>query len=513
MCQRNCFLNSNRIGRRTIIIWGAGVRGKEMAVLLKGYGYKIEGFIDSYLYGKEETVCGLPIYGKEVLKGKQDAFFVLVAIDRYFQEIKAYLYDQNYTETMDFFWLNRTNIEPEIKNGAYQDDFGNVLNIQCETLKLRVLVNGKNNHLDIDGNVCIKENLIIYLSGGGFISIKNSAVHGLSNINVVDGSSLSIGGKSIIKAYTMSIRQNSSLTIADMLLEDGGSLEVSDSSDCKIADGTMEGTCKVTAYSALFMEQVCNKAKNITVYRKGRLEIRKTGLDKTAGLSVGDAGTAGIFECGIGQASNIIVRNHSALYLKQTRFAEAEIKSTNHAEIAAEESTFEPGAIISANQNTKISICSMEAREGAALIGYFNSQIQIERNCKATKNLYILVNHGSCLSVGKDCVFAQDVTILSGDSHPVFQIDHPQIYEACSRVEISDHVWLGKSCVVLSDAVIGESCIVAPNSVVGKKYPNNCLLMGYPAKIIRQNIAYDLEECNPDVITDRRYWKMTDLEK
>lgn len=172
MCQRNCFLNSNRIGRRTIIIWGAGVRGKEMAVLLKGYGYKIEGFIDSYLYGKEETVCGLPIYGKEVLKGKQDAFFVLVAIDRYFQEIKAYLYDQNYTETMDFFWLNRTNIEPEIKNGAYQDDFGNVLNIQCETLKLRVLVNGKNNHLDIDGNVCIKENLIIYLSGGGIYQYK-----------------------------------------------------------------------------------------------------------------------------------------------------------------------------------------------------------------------------------------------------------------------------------------------------------------------------------------------------
>lgn len=554
MCKKSCFLNSNIVGNRKIIIWGAGVRGKEMIGLLSRYGYGIEGFVDSYLGGKEETVCGLPVYGEGYLEGKQNSLFVLVSMDRYYDDVKERLYDLNYTEIMDFCWLNRTPIEPEIKNGAYQDDFGNVLNIRCEASKLRVTFMGKNNHLDIDESVCIKNNMTIYLSDGSDVSIKNSSVYGLNNINVVGRSKLVIREKSIIKACTMNIRQNSFLTITNMLLENGSNLEVLDKSNCIMAYGVMEGICKVTTRSLLSMEQIYSKAKKITVYRKGRLQIRKTKLSKKVDISTGDAaeasiftseigkaarltvrkhsdlrmenvllekavlslfdaGKASFFECRLGQASDIIVWKHSVLCLKQIRLQEAEIKSTNHAEIIAEESTFKPKARISANQDTKINLRSMEVREGANILGSFSSEIDIGRNCKATKNLYILVDHGSRLTVGEDCVFAQDTTILSGDSHPVFQIEHPKRYEAGSRVEISNHVWLGKSSIVLSNAVVGEGCIVAPNSVVGKKYPNNCLLMGYPAKIIRQNIAYDLKECNPDEITDRRYWKHTDLEK
>ncbi len=513
MCRKDCFLNSNTIGNRKIMIWGAGKRGQEMARLLGSYGCEIEGFVDSYLDGKEETVCGLPVYGERYLEGKWDSLFVLVSMDRYYKEVREYLYAQNYTEITDFCWLNRTTIEPEVKNGIYQDDFGNVLKIRCGASKLKVVLMGKNNHLDIDDSVSIKENMTIYLAGGSDVSIKNSSIYGTNNINVVDRSSLIIEEKSIIGACTMNIRQSSSLTITDMLLEDGSSLETADNSDCKLSGGVMDGICKVTNYSILSMEQVYSKATKITVYRKGNVQIRKTKLEEKVELFAGSASKAEIFDSEIGKASGLKVGNHSVLCLKQTLFEEAEIRSANRAEIVAEESTFGVKARISADRDTKIHICSMTAREEATVLAHSDSRIQIGRNCQVTKNLYILTDHGSSLTVGKDCAFAQDVTILSGDSHPVFQIDHPRIYEACSEVRILDYVWLGKSSVVLSNAVIGEGCIVAPDSVVGKKYPNNCLLMGYPAKIVRQDIAYHIQESNPDAIDDKRYWKHTDLGK
>lgn len=453
-------------------------------------------------------------------------------MEQYYEEVKERLYDLNYTEVKDFFWLNRTPIEPQVKNGIYQDDFGNVLNIRCEASKLKVVLTGKNNHLDIDSSVCIKENMTVRLAGGSDVSIKNSSVYGLSDINVTDRSCLIIKEKSMLRTCTLSVRQKSALTITNMLLK--GSLEVWANSVCKISDSEMDGICKVNNYSALSMEQVHSKAKNITVYRKGSLQVKKTKLAKKAELFIGDAAQARIFSSEIRKATMLVARIRSDLRMENVLFEKAsrmifgdskafflgcrigkssDIRAWSHSEILAEQSVFEPKAVILAKEDTKISIYSMEAKEGMSVLGHFNSQIYIGRNCKVNKNLYILVNHGSCLTVGEDCAFAQDVTILSGDSHPVFQIDHPQVYEANSRVEISNHVWLGKSSIVLSNAVIGESSIVAPNSIAGKKYPNNCLLMGYPAKIVRQNITYDLDECDPDEISDRRYWKHTDLEK
>lgn len=66
MCKKNCFLNSNVIGNRKIIIWGAGVRGKEMHGLLSSYGYEIKGFVDSYVGGgqRRDSMRSACIWGR-----------------------------------------------------------------------------------------------------------------------------------------------------------------------------------------------------------------------------------------------------------------------------------------------------------------------------------------------------------------------------------------------------------------------------------------------------------------
>lgn len=60
-------------------------------------------------------------------------------------------------------------------------------------------------------------------------------------------------------------------------------------------------------------------------------------------------------------------------------------------------------------------------------------------------------------------------------------------------------------CTVLSNSEIGDGSIIGANSVVTKKFPNNCVVAGNPAKLLRKDVAWDREEDNSDLID----WKET----
>lgn len=55
------------------------------------------------------------------------------------------------------------------------------------------------------------------------------------------------------------------------------------------------------------------------------------------------------------------------------------------------------------------------------------------------------------------------------------------------RPEMGDHVGLSIGCKVYGKITIGNHVKVAPNSVVCKDVPDNCVVSGVPAKIIRQD--------------------------
>lgn len=55
------------------------------------------------------------------------------------------------------------------------------------------------------------------------------------------------------------------------------------------------------------------------------------------------------------------------------------------------------------------------------------------------------------------------------------------------RPTIGDHVGLTMGCKVYGRIKIGNNVIVAPNSVVVKNVPDNCVVSGIPAKIIKKD--------------------------
>jgi len=77
--------------------------------------------------------------------------------------------------------------------------------------------------------------------------------------------------------------------------------------------------------------------------------------------------------------------------------------------------------------------------------------------------------------IGKDCVIGSCVTI-GGRSKSV-------------RVPvIGNNVYISTGAKVLGDIRVGNNVVIGANSVVINDVPDNCIVAGVPAKVIRENI-------------------------
>ena len=52
-------------------------------------------------------------------------------------------------------------------------------------------------------------------------------------------------------------------------------------------------------------------------------------------------------------------------------------------------------------------------------------------------------------------------------------------------VKIGNNCWIGAKATILDGTVIGDNCIVAAGAVVKGVFPNNTIIGGIPAKIIK----------------------------
>ena len=104
--------------------------------------------------------------------------------------------------------------------------------------------------------------------------------------------------------------------------------------------------------------------------------------------------------------------------------------------------------------------------------------------------------------IGKDCMFSWDIIILGHDGHLIWTIDGKLVNntygERRRSIILGNHIWVGGETVILPNTKIGCGTICGYRSLVKGIYPNNCIISGSPAKIIKKNIAWSRQNISFD---------------
>lgn len=108
-------------------------------------------------------------------------------------------------------------------------------------------------------------------------------------------------------------------------------------------------------------------------------------------------------------------------------------------------------------------------------------------------NIYGIEKDSKC-TIGKDCMFSTDVTILSGDGHVIKDIKTDEVININNGINIGDHVWVGKFAKIIKNVNIPNNSVVGINSLVTQQFTEpNVIISGIPARIIKSNIKWERE--------------------
>ena len=112
----------------------------------------------------------------------------------------------------------------------------------------------------------------------------------------------------------------------------------------------------------------------------------------------------------------------------------------------------------------------------------YGLHISVGKNFLTNYNVTILdiapVTIGDYVMIGPN-------TLISTVGHPLSPMGRREHLGVAKPVTIGDDVWIGGNVTILPGVSIGNNVIVAAGAVVTKDVPDNCVVGGVPAKVIK----------------------------
>jgi acetyltransferase-like isoleucine patch superfamily enzyme len=94
------------------------------------------------------------------------------------------------------------------------------------------------------------------------------------------------------------------------------------------------------------------------------------------------------------------------------------------------------------------------------------------------------------VSIGRECIIADRVMLIDFD-HGVVEVERPIRLQGIYKrdVRVGSNVWMGYGSCILRGVSVGHNSIVGTNAVVTRDVPENAVVGGVPARVLRMREA------------------------
>jgi acetyltransferase-like isoleucine patch superfamily enzyme len=119
--------------------------------------------------------------------------------------------------------------------------------------------------------------------------------------------------------------------------------------------------------------------------------------------------------------------------------------------------------------------CKIRAHEGEVSIG---AKSVLGQECTISCYKHV--------SIGRECIIADRAMMIDFD-HGMVEVERPIREQGIYKrdVRIGHNVWMGYGASVLRGVTVGNNAVIGTNSVVTKNVPDDAVVGGVPAKLIR----------------------------
>jgi acetyltransferase-like isoleucine patch superfamily enzyme len=94
------------------------------------------------------------------------------------------------------------------------------------------------------------------------------------------------------------------------------------------------------------------------------------------------------------------------------------------------------------------------------------------------------------VEIGRECIVADRVMLIDFD-HGVVEVERPIRLQGIYKrdVRVGSNVWIGYGACVLRGVRVGHNCVIGTNAVVTRDVPENAVVAGVPARVVRMRAA------------------------